>query len=83
MSLKSSEPAHSLLALIHQGFLSRDISDEIPCGGTHCKSTGEIGFVTLKRVNIGGSKERIEIRLVDDFMNSSPYTSREATEQDA
>jgi len=37
---------------------------KVPCGGTHVKSTAEVGFVTLKRVNIGGGKERIEIRLV-------------------
>lgn len=39
---------------------------KVPCGGTHVKSTAEVGNVTLKRVNIGGGKERIEIRLVDD-----------------
>lgn len=39
---------------------------EVPCGGTHVKSTTEVGFITLKRVNIGSSKERIEISLVDD-----------------
>jgi Ser-tRNA(Ala) deacylase AlaX len=39
---------------------------KVPCGGTHVKSTAEVGFVTLKRVNIGGGKERIEIRLIDD-----------------
>ncbi len=39
---------------------------EVPCGGTHVKSTAEVGFVTLKRKNIGASKERIEISLVDD-----------------
>lgn len=39
---------------------------KVPCGGTHVKSTAEVGAVTLKRVNIGGGKERIEIRLVDD-----------------
>jgi len=38
---------------------------KVPCGGTHVKSTAEVGYVTLKRVNIGGGKERIEIRLVD------------------
>lgn len=38
---------------------------KVPCGGTHVKSTAEVGFVTLKRVNIGGGKERIEIKLVD------------------
>ena len=35
----------------------------VPCGGTHLKRTGEIGALTLKRVNIGKGKERIEIRL--------------------
>lgn len=39
---------------------------EVSCGGTHVKSTAEVGFVTLKRVNIGGGKERIEICLVDE-----------------
>ncbi len=33
------------------------------CGGTHVKSTSEIGPVKLKRVNIGKGKERIEITL--------------------
>ena len=37
----------------------------VPCGGTHLKRTSEIGAATLKRVNIGKGKERIEIR-VDD-----------------
>ncbi|MBS0272544.1 MAG: alanyl-tRNA editing protein [Proteobacteria bacterium] len=39
---------------------------EVPCGGTHVKSTAEVGFVALKRKNLGNSKERIEISLVDD-----------------
>lgn len=39
---------------------------EVPCGGTHVKSTGEVGYVTLRRKNIGGGKERIEIRLVEE-----------------
>ena len=38
---------------------------QVPCGGTHVKSTGEVGFVTLKRTHPGKSIERIEIRLVD------------------
>ena len=38
---------------------------KVPCGGTHVRSTAEVGFVTLKRKNIGGSKERIEISLID------------------
>lgn len=39
---------------------------QVPCGGTHVKSTAEVGFVTLKREHPGKSKERIEMRLVDD-----------------
>lgn len=39
---------------------------KVPCGGTHVKSTKEVGIVTLKRVNIGKGKERIEIKLVDN-----------------
>lgn len=39
---------------------------QVPCGGTHVKSTGEVGYVTLKRDRPGKSIERIEIRLVDD-----------------
>lgn len=38
---------------------------KVPCGGTHLKRTGEIGALTLKRVNIGKGKERIEIRVSD------------------
>lgn len=36
------------------------------CGGTHVKSTKEIGTVQLKRKNIGSGKERIEITLSDE-----------------
>jgi Ser-tRNA(Ala) deacylase AlaX len=41
---------------------------KVPCGGTHVKSTAEVGFVSLKRKNIGASKERIEITLLDDSL---------------
>lgn len=34
-----------------------------PCGGTHVKSTKEVGKVQLKRKNIGAGKERIEITI--------------------
>jgi Ser-tRNA(Ala) deacylase AlaX len=37
---------------------------KVSCGGTHLKSTGEVGFISLKRKNIGGSKERIEVSLL-------------------
>lgn len=33
----------------------------VPCGGTHIRSTGEVGEIQLKRKNIGKGKERIEI----------------------
>ena len=36
----------------------------VSCGGTHPYSTKEIGDVTLRRVNIGANKERIEITLI-------------------
>ncbi len=36
---------------------------KMPCGGTHPRSTGEIGQIALKRKNIGKGKERIEIYL--------------------
>jgi Ser-tRNA(Ala) deacylase AlaX len=39
---------------------------KVPCGGTHVKSTAEVGFVALKRKNIGASKERIEITLLEE-----------------
>ncbi len=39
---------------------------QVPCGGTHVNSTGEVGFVTLKRDRPGKGIERIEIRLVDE-----------------
>lgn len=34
---------------------------QVPCGGTHVKSTSEIGNIRLKRANPGKGKERIEI----------------------
>lgn len=35
----------------------------VPCGGTHPGRTGEVGRIRLRRDNIGGGKERIEIFL--------------------
>ncbi|MFJ2989235.1 alanyl-tRNA editing protein [Collimonas sp. NPDC087041] len=35
------------------------------CGGTHPRSTAEIGLLKLKRKNTGKGKERIEISLVE------------------
>ena len=36
---------------------------KVPCGGTHVKSTGEVGPMRLKRNNKGQGKERVEIFL--------------------
>lgn len=38
---------------------------QVPCGGTHVKSTKEVGYVNLKREHPGKSIERIEIRLIE------------------
>lgn len=38
---------------------------QVPCGGTHVDTTGEVGYVTLKRDRPGKGIERIEIKLVD------------------
>lgn len=40
---------------------------QVPCGGTHVRSTGEVGPVTLKRARPGKSVERIEIRLEEQL----------------
>jgi len=37
----------------------------VPCGGTHLRSTGEVGAIALRRKNLGKGKERIEITLSD------------------
>lgn len=36
----------------------------VPCGGTHLRTTGEVGNIALRRNNIGKGRERIEITLV-------------------
>lgn len=43
---------------------------QVPCGGTHVKSTKEVGFVTLKRVGLGKSRERIDIKSIEDLIAS-------------
>ncbi len=41
----------------------------VPCGGTHIKTTGEIGTIRLKRINQGKGIERIEIFVQDQPIN--------------
>ncbi|MBX9977888.1 MAG: alanyl-tRNA editing protein [Alphaproteobacteria bacterium] len=48
---------------------------KVPCGGTHVKSTAEVGFVTLKRAHPGKSIERIEIKYSEDILTPSSHTS--------
>ena len=43
---------------------------KVSCGGTHVRSTAEVGAITLKRVNTGKGKERIEIRLIDKSVDN-------------
>lgn len=38
---------------------------QMACGGTHPRSTGEVGRLRLKRKNIGKSKERVDVFLAD------------------
>ena len=40
---------------------------QVPCGGTHVKSTAEVGYVTLKRDRPGKGVERIIITLADSI----------------
>jgi len=42
---------------------------QVPCGGTHIKSTGEIGQLRLRRERQGKSRERIEIYLIPGQSN--------------
>lgn len=44
---------------------------QVPCGGTHVKSTGRVGYVELKRSRSGKGIERIEIKLIDDTIKTS------------
>ena len=39
---------------------------KVACGGTHVKKTSEVGYIALKRINVGGGKERIEIKLIEN-----------------
>ncbi|MGL6113479.1 MAG: hypothetical protein ACRC1R_00430 [Cetobacterium sp.] len=44
----------------------------VPCGGTHCESTGNIGVVKIKRKSIGKYSERliVEVPENNNFLNS-------------
>ncbi len=59
--------------LLQRRFWEIEGFSKVSCGGTHVKSTAEVGLVNLKRKNIGGGKERIEITLVDDSVVAEKY----------
>ncbi len=48
----------------------------VNCGGTHLRTTSEIGEVRLKRNNIGKGRERIEITLMDPDLSINDGDSR-------
>lgn len=48
-------------------------SNIIPCGGTHLKNTGTIGFLKVKRKNIGKGKERVICILENPSYNIEQY----------
>lgn len=43
-----------------------------PCGGTHVRSTGEVGVVELKRDRANKGVERIRINLKNNQTTSDP-----------
>ena len=45
----------------------------IPCGGKHLKKTGTIGFLKVKRKNIGKGKERVICTLDNSAYASEQY----------
>jgi len=58
----AEKPGRRVWEWIHSDGKGND-SIKMPCGGTHPKSTKEIGPVKLKRKNLGAEKERIEITI--------------------
>ncbi|MCB9493126.1 MAG: alanyl-tRNA editing protein [Epsilonproteobacteria bacterium] len=68
---KSIEKGYSNVAN-QRRFWKIDGFAQVPCGGTHVKSTTEVGFITLKRDRRGKNIERIEIRLIDDNPTGKP-----------
>lgn len=59
---------------IETGYINKDLQRRywslenlytVPCGGIHVNTTGEIGKIKLKRVNLGKDKERIEVILIE------------------
>ena len=46
----------------------------VPCGGTHVKSTAEVGFIKLKRERNGKNVERVYITLDDPLLGSSRHS---------
>lgn len=45
----------------------------IPCGGTHLRNPKDIGYITVKRKNIGKNKERIICSFSEAIFNTEKY----------
>ena len=57
----TEKPGRRVWEWFHNGPEAESI--KMPCGGTHPRSTKEVGKVKLKRKNLGAGKERIEVTL--------------------
>ena len=66
--IRSDKPIYTGFSDIEtqRRFWKIDGFSQVPCGGTHVKSTAEVGLIKLKRSHPGKSMERIEITLLDD-----------------
>lgn len=51
----------------------------VPCGGTHVKSTGEVGYAKFKRKNGGKGIERVEITLKDPTPGKNVHDGESVT----
>jgi alanyl-tRNA synthetase len=66
--IKNNHPIESAFSDITEEKRYWQISGfaKVACGGTHLKSTGEIGMIRLRRDRQGKNKERIEIYLTEE-----------------
>lgn len=63
--VRADQPITSAFSDEREGLRYWEIAgfSRVPCGGTHLRTTGEVGTIELKRKNPGKGKERIEIYL--------------------
>ncbi len=56
-----SERANATLN--HSAMYWKCLDYSVPCGGTHCNTTNQLGMISVKRKNIGKSADRLIIKL--------------------